>query len=151
MNALVVFSFIGNKFLWVIWAVIDFKSLLSATVVVESVCHSVHREACMAGGMHGMGAYMGGHAWWGACGWGCAWWGHAWQAACMAGGHVRQGTCMAGGMHGGGVGVVGACMAEGMHGRGHAWPGACITEEMATAVDYTHPTGMHSCLSKEID
>ena len=48
---------------------IDFKSFLSATVVVESICHSVHREACMAGGMHGMGAYMvggmhgGGHAW----------------------------------------------------------------------------------------
>ena len=42
----------------------------------------------------------------------------------------------------------GACMARvcvcggGMCGR----RGACIAGEMATAVDGTHPTGMHSCL-----
>ena len=46
-------------------------------------------------------------------------WGHAWQGACMAGSHECQG---------------------GVHGRG-----ACMAGEMATAVDGTHPTGMHSC------
>ena len=35
----------------------------------------------------------------------------------------------------------GVCMAGGMHGRM-----ACMAEEMATAVDGTHPTGMHSCI-----
>ena len=34
-----------------------------------------------------------------------------------------------------------ACMAGG----GWGGKGACITGEMATAVDGTHPTGMHSC------
>ena len=44
-----------------------------------------------------------------------------------------------------------------MHGRGHVWwghvwqgtsmhgKGVCMAGEMATAVDGTHPTGMHSC------
>ena len=41
---------------------------------------------------------------------------------------------MAGGMCGE------ACIAGGVHGRG-----ACVAEEMATALDGTHPTGMHSC------
>ena len=36
----------------------------------------------------------------------------------------------------------GACVAG-----GHAWQGegACVSGETATAVDGTHPTGMHSC------
>ena len=50
----------------------------------------------------------------------------------MHGRGAWQGLCMAGGMHG----------REGMHGRG-----ACMAGEMATAVDSTHPTGMHSCFS----
>ena len=49
---------------------------------------------------------------------------------------------MAGGMHGRGCAWQGACMAGGMHGRG-----VCVAGEMATAVDGTHPTGMHSCLT----
>ena len=52
----------------------------------------------------------------------------------------------------------GACVAKG---GGHAWrkggmrgerggmggeaEGSCVAGEMATAVDVTHPTGMHSC------
>ena len=78
----------------------------------------------MAGGMHGRG--------------------HAWQGACVAGG---------GGMHGRGCAWQGAHVAGGMHGRGHAWQGrmrvegACMTGETATAVDGTHPTGMHSCFA----
>ena len=43
----------------------------------------------------------------------------------MAGRHVWQGVCMA----------VGVCGGE----------GACVAGETATAVDGTHPTGMHSC------
>ena len=40
--------------------------------------------------------------------------------------------------------------AKGVHGKGkHVWWGgacrACRAGEMATAVDGTHPTGMHSC------
>ena len=56
--------------------------------------------------------------------------GHAWQrGACMAKGrHAWQGACM-----------VGACIAGGMHGSE-----ACVAGEMATAVDITHPIGMHS-------
>ena len=42
---------------------------------------------------------------------------------CVAGGHVWQGVCMAGGMCG---------------------RGACAAGKTATAVDSTHPTGMHS-------
>ena len=69
----------------------------------------------------------------------------------MAGGHA-SGAC-----------VVGACMVEGggreVCGRGtcmaggYAWWGACmaveacIAGEMATAVDGTHPTEMHSCIT----
>ena len=65
---------------------------------------------------------------------------HVWQGwggelsgrgTCMAGGVCGKGACMAGGMCGGG-----------MHGGGG---GACVAGEMATAVDGTHPTGMHSC------
>ena len=58
------------------------------------------------------------------------------DGVCMAGVHVWQGACMArehawqGGMHG-----------RGMHGRGCAY----VVAETATAVDGTHPTGMHSC------
>ena len=56
-----------------------------------------------------------------------------------------------GGMHGRGHAWQGACMAGGMCGRGCVWQGGvhgqgtCVTGEMATAVDGTHPTGMHSC------
>ena len=55
--------------------------------------------------------------------------------ACMARGHAWQG-----GKCGGGCAWQG-----GMHGGGNAWQGACVAGEMATAVDGTHPTGMHSC------
>ena len=43
-----------------------------------------------------------------------------------------MGACVAGG---------GVCMAGGMQGGG----GACVAGEMATAVDGTHSSGMHSC------
>ena len=93
--------------------------------------------------------------------------GHAWQVACVVGGHVWQGgsmhgkgghtwqgghvwqgegACMAGGVHGGGhmwqggIRGRGACVAGGMCGRG-----ACVAGETATEADGTHPTGMHSC------
>ena len=67
--------------------------------------------------------------------------GHVWQVVCMAGGmHGSGGHVWQGGMHG-----RGACMAGGVHGRpGRAWQEA---GEMATAVDRTHPIGMHSCLN----
>ena len=45
-------------------------------------------------------------------------------------------------MHG-----MGVCMATGwacMAG-GHVWQEACMAGETATAMDGTHPTGMHSC------
>ena len=42
------------------------------------------------------------------------------------------------GMHGGGMCGRGACMAGG---------GACVAGETATAVDSTHPTGIHYCIS----
>ena len=60
------------------------------------------------------------------------------QGACMAGGCVWQGACVAegGGMHGG----------AGVHGG--SWRGVvCKAGKMATEVDVTRPTGMHSCLS----
>ena len=41
---------------------------------------------------------------------------HAWQGACVVGGHVGQGD-----VHG-----RGACMARDMHGRGHAWQGVVV-------------------------
>ena len=104
-------------------------------------CMSVHRGACMVGGVHGRKGRCGGacmhggvHAWQG---------GHAWQGVCVARGHVWQR-----GVHYKGR----ACMAGGMHGRGHAWwglcmaGGACVAGETATAAGGTHPTGMHSCL-----
>ena len=83
-----------------------------------SVCHSVGRGACVAGGVY----MVAGHAWQGGvhskeggmCGRGCG------TGACMARGHVWQ----VGGMHGN---------------------GACVAEETAIAADGTHPTGMHSC------
>ena len=40
-----------------------------------------------------------------------------------------------GGVHGEGVCVTG----------GHVWQGVCMAGETATAVDSTHPAGMHSC------
>ena len=76
------------------------------------------------------------------------------------------GGCGRGHVHGRGCAWQGACVEGGVHGRGgHAWQGvcvwqrgacmaggmtllslaACMAEEMATAVDGTHPTGMHSC------
>ena len=63
------------------------------------------------------------------------------RGVCMAGGVHGGGACMAGGLHGRGVYMVGgACMAGEC-----AWKGACMAGETATAVDGTHPTGMHSC------
>ena len=63
------------------------------------------------------------------------------MAGCVGGEDVWQRVC--GGMHGRG------CALKGDH--GHAWQGvfaalghACMAGEMATAVDSTHPTGMHS-------
>ena len=47
-------------------------------------------------------------------------WGFTWQGVYMVGGEA----CMAG-----------EC----------AWKGACMAGQTATAVDGTHPTGMHSC------
>ena len=38
----------------------------------------------------------------------------------------------------------GACVADSICGRVCTWQGACVAGEMATAVDGTHPTGMHS-------
>ena len=56
------------------------------------------------------------------------------RGVCMAG------ACMAGGLHGRGCTWWGACMAGEC-----AWKGACMAGQTATAVDGTHPTGMHSC------
>ena len=80
------------------------------------------------GVMHGKG----GHAWQGACvAGGHAWWGCAWQGACMVGGCAWQG---------------GHAWQGGMHGRGCVWwGGSCVAGETATEADGTHPTGMHSC------
>ena len=70
--------------------------------------------------------------------------GHTWQrGVCVVRGHVWWG-----GMHG-----IGVCMAGNMHGRGTYVVGVCgggasMAGETATAVDGTHPTGMHSCLDE---
>ena len=48
--------------------------------------------------------------------------GHAWQGACIVGGHPGQ--------------------------RGHALWGACMAGDMATAANGTHPTVIHSCFLK---
>ena len=75
----------------------------------------------------------------------------AWQrGGCMCGegeGHVWQGMHGRGGMVGRGWGMHG----RGMHGGGHVWqgatwPGCMHGRETATAVDGTHPTGIHSCV-----
>ena len=55
------------------------------------------------------------------------------RGPCVAGGHALQGVCMTAGMHGGGM-----C-------GGVICGGGCAAGETATAVDSTHPTGMHSC------
>ena len=69
-----------------------------------------------------------------------------------------RGTCMAGCMHGRGHVWQRHAWQGGMHGSGHVWQGACVVRgervcqgvcmagETATAVDGTHPTGLHSCL-----
>ena len=58
---------------------------------------------------------------------------------CVA--YMAGGACMAGSVHGGGV-----------HSRGLVWlGGCCVTGETTTAVDGTHPTGMHSCLIVYLD
>ena len=68
------------------------------------------------------------------------------KGACMVGACVA-GVYMAGGLHGKG----GNAWQGGVHGKGYVWRGghacqeACMAGEMATAVDRTHPTGMHSC------
>ena len=91
-----------------------------------------------------------GHAWQGG--------GHVWQWACMVGGMYGggmcggeggmcgRGVCVAGGMHGGGMHGRRGHGKGGMHGRGGIHGrGECTAGEMATGVDGTHPTGMHSC------
>ena len=88
----------------------------------------VWQEGCMARGVHGKRG--------------------AWQEGCMAGSMHGRGACVAGdmhsggGIHGSGCAWWGVCMAEGACVAGG---GACVAGEMATAVDGTHPTGMHSC------
>ena len=52
---------------------------------------------------------------------------------------------MVGGLHGAGMcgrGAAGACMPR--------VGGGCVAGETATAADGTHPTGMHSCCSKNL-
>ena len=73
--------------------------------------------------------------------------GHVWQEGCMAGGMHGRGACVAGDMHGGGAYMAAGVHGGGVHGRGDmcSGGGACVAGEMATAVDGTHPTGMHSC------
>ena len=105
----------------------------------------------------------------------CVAWVHAWQGACIAkegacmvrGCAWQRGACIVkgvvygiGGRHGkGGY----AWQGHTWHGEGvmcgqeayiageHTWlgcmrgQGACVAGETATAVDGTHPTGMHSC------
>ena len=86
-----------------------------------SVSHSVHRGACVAGGVHGRGQLWRG----GVCDQGvCVWPGgmHGWGCA-------LRGACM-----------VGTCMTGDMRGRG-----VCVAGETATATGGKHPTGMHSC------
>ena len=76
--------------------------------------------------------------------------GHAWWGACIVEGIHGRG--MHGkGVHGRGVSMAGVCVWQrGMHGRGTCMvrgmcgEGACMAGDMATAVDGTHPTGMHS-------
>ena len=55
----------------------------------------------------------------------------------VVGGHAWEGRAWQVGMHGRGVHGRGACVAGG--------GGACMAGEMATAVESTYPTGMHSC------
>ena len=83
--------------------------------IFTPVCHSIHREVCVVGGVHGGDMHGRGRAWQGArmaggmhgrgdmhdrgcmCGRGCAWLGGhvcrwSWMVlACRAGGHVWQG------------------------------------------------------------
>ena len=106
--------------------------------------HAWWREACVAkGGMH----REGGHVWWRET---CMV-----KVACMAKGsmhakggvHDDRGVCVAKGGHAQWRWGVwwGACMVGGMHGRGHAWQCGMHCRETTTAVDSTHPTGMHYC------
>ena len=70
--------------------------------------------------------------------------GHAWQGVCVTG-NMCGGACMAGGhVWQGGICGRGTCMAGGMHGGEVCVAGVCVEGETATAVDGTHPTGMHS-------
>ena len=66
--------------------------------------------------------------------------GHAWQGAYMVGSmHDR-------GMHGGEHAWQGACVAGGHAWQGCVrGQEACMAGETATAADGTPPTGMHSC------
>ena len=98
------------------------------------------RGACVAGGMFSGGVHGSGHAWQvEACVVGGM---HG------VGGVHGRGACMAGGMHGGGYVWQQVCVVGGgdMHGRGIHDRGTCMVGETATAADGTHPTGMHSCL-----
>ena len=104
----------------------DLSRFMNWSVLCESICIFTVRNYCCGKVMFSQasvilsteGGGVGG-AKGGMCGKRCAW---------QRGMHgERGGACVAkGGMHGG-VG------------------GACVAGEMATAVDGTHPTGMHSC------
>ena len=101
-----------------------FKFVLHFVTVRKRSCGKVmFSEACVKNLSTGEGACMEGM-----CG----------RGACMVGAHAWQGGgCVwQGGMHGRGM----HAWQGGMHGRG-----ACMAGDMATAVDGTHPTGMHSC------
>ena len=94
---------------------------------------SVHREAGVGGQLPGGSAPRGGGAWSG----GCMVLGGAWSLGCVHG---------PGGGYGGvrgwwGCMAPGGCMVPG-------WGCPVETPPTATAAGGTHPTGMHSCLTK---
>ena len=73
------------------------------------------------------------------------------EGVCVVGGMHGTEACVEGGVHGrggmhikGGCVWWGACVAGGVHGEE-----ACVAGETATAVEGTHPTGMHSCCAME--
>ena len=163
------FLSIHNRFFWVcnthIFKTTDcnitLRILIPVFTVLNSSCGKVmFSQACVKNSVHGGGhAWQGGHVWEGCVCQGACMVG---EGVCMAGGMCSRGVCGSGGMYGRGVrggGMwQGACVVGGgvcMEG-GHAcqgvcvvgacaWWAVCMAEETATAVDGTHPTGMHSC------
>ena len=94
---------LSNKYITIITEAF-YRTQTKFAKVIFYRCLSVHRGACMAGGMHGRGrAWQGGHAWWGAC---------------MTGGMHGRGACMVGECVAGGMHDRGACMVGSMHGSG---------------------------------